>query len=133
MLVHGLSVFAFIVVSFTIQASSHLVINKAHYDAVTYIREEPIFLGGLVAMIVQGVILTFMYTQVRNKFAGIKGGVGFSVVMGGFLASYITLAEPSKYVVPSFWGWFRLELSVSAVQFILFGILLGYIHKKWQS
>jgi hypothetical protein len=49
--------------------------------------------------------------------------------MGTFLGSYIVLAEPAKYVVPSIASWMAVEAAASFLQFLLFGVLLGLIYK----
>ncbi|HEV8362635.1 MAG TPA: hypothetical protein VGQ52_03895, partial [Gemmatimonadaceae bacterium] len=53
-----------------------------------------------------------------------------SWALGGFLASYIVLGEAGKYAVPSLSSWIVVELSVAAVQYTLFGLLLGQLHRR---
>lgn len=131
MLTHSLSVLAFVAVSFATQALSHFVINKAHYETLTFERTEPIMWMGILVMLIQGGLLTWLYSKLVDTFPGVWGGVGFALIMGVFLASYIAVVEPAKYQVPSVGDWFRVEASVSFVQFSTFGLLLGFIHKTW--
>ena len=54
----------------------------------------------------------------------------FSWALGAFLASYIVLGEAGKYAIPSLASWIAVEGGVAFVQYSLFGILLGLIHRR---
>lgn len=129
MLAHTLSVAAYLIVTFAVQATNHFVVNTAHYARQSIMAPEPVLAGGIASMLVQGVVLTFLYSRLRHPFPGVAGGVGFALLMGAFLGSYIALAEPSKYLVTSRLDWFAVEATASLIQFTLFGLALGYIHK----
>ena len=133
MLAHVLSVAAFVVVTFAVQATNHFVINTTHYARQTIIADEPALAGGFAAMLVQGGVLTFLYSRLilLPRFSGVFGGLGFALLMGAFLGSYVALAEPSKYLVSSRLSWFTVEATASLIQFSLFGLALGFIHKTW--
>jgi len=49
---------------------------------------------------------------------------------GLFLVSYIALVAPAKYTVPSVSSWMMVEGLAGLVQFAIFGVLLGLIHKR---
>src|SRR5712692_3681435 len=49
MLKHFLSVVAYIVATFAVQATSHFLINAGHYASVTYMRKDPIFALGILS------------------------------------------------------------------------------------
>lgn len=129
MIAHTLSVAAYLIVTFAVQATNHFLVNTAHYARQSIMAAEPALIGGIASMLVQGIVLTFLYSRLRNAFPGVAGGVGFALLMGAFLGSYIALAEPSKYIVTSGLEWFAVEASASLIQFALFGLALGYIHK----
>ncbi|MBI3435545.1 MAG: hypothetical protein HY056_10780 [Proteobacteria bacterium] len=92
-LAHMLSVAAFFAVTLGVQATNHFVINTAHYARQPGIAEEPVLWGGLAAVIIQGSVVTFLYSRVSQRFSGIRGGLAFSLLMGAFLGSYIALGE----------------------------------------
>ncbi|MEE4015917.1 hypothetical protein V1T76_27920 [Roseibium sp. FZY0029] len=125
---HILSVVAYFIVTFGVQAANHFVINTAHYAREKIIAPEPVLWGGLAVIVIQGVILTFLYSRLRSRFAGPTGGLAFSLVMGAFLASYIALTEPSKYLISSKLEWALVEAGASTLQFAIFGVALGLIH-----
>ena len=128
---HLLSVLAFIVVSFAVQGLNHFVINKAHYDKIDFARSDPVLALGFLTMIIQGLILTFAMTMIVTSGSLLKDGLFVSLSFGLFLASYIALAEPAKYTAPSIPMWFLTEGIVSTIQFVIFGLALGFIHRKY--
>ena len=51
---HLLSILAFMAITFAAQGTSHFLVNKAHFDAVGFLRDEPIMALGFATMILQG-------------------------------------------------------------------------------
>lgn len=129
MTIHVLSVLAFIVASFATQAVSHFVLNKAHYDTITFARADQVIWMGVSVMIVQGILLSVCYATLAPVMPGMGGAVMFALGVGLFLGSYIALVEPAKYQVPSIARWVRVEGLASLVQFVFYGILLGLIYQ----
>ncbi len=128
--IHALSVVAFVLVTFVVQALNHFVVNSAHYATQSIMAPEPVIIGGIVAMIIQGAILTMLYAQTTTRFAGVGGAVRFSLIMGLFLVVYIALTEPSKYIVIDPLHWFMVEAIVGFIQFAFFGVVLGLLHRR---
>lgn len=126
---HVLAVLAYVVATFGTQAVSHFGVNAAHYAAVTYLRAQPIFALGVLAMLIQGCISTYVYAQVPEAGRSIGHAVRFAWLVGGILVSYEALAEAAKYSVPSVSSWIAVELAAGFVQFTLYGALLGWAHR----
>jgi hypothetical protein len=127
---HVLTVLAFVVATFGTQAPSHFVIFADHYAEVTYIRKETLFQFGVLAMLIQGVVLSVLYARFDGGKSMTKSALGFSWLMGAFLVSYSAFAEAAKYMVSSVASWIAVELAVGSVQFTLFGLLLGLIYRE---
>jgi len=127
---HLLSVLAFIFISFAVQGLNHFVINRDHYDAIEFARTDPVLALGIVTMIIQGLVLSFAMVKFAPKGASITNGLVVSLAFGLFLGSYIALAEPAKYAAPSIPSWILTEGFVSTIQFVLYGLILGFIHRK---
>ena len=130
---HVLAVVAYLVATFATQALSHFVVNVGHYAAVTFMRAEPILAFGVASMVIQGTILSYLYSQMAAPRRSIGHAVGFSWLAGGVLVSYIALAEPAKYVVPDVASWIGVELLAGLVQFTAFGVLLGFVYRAQPS
>lgn len=81
-------------------------------------------------MLVQALILGGVMQRLWPDGATILDGIKVSVSFGLFLGSYIVLAEPAKYAAPSIPAWMMIEAIASTIQFGVFGLLLGLIHRK---
>ena len=130
---HLLSILAFMVVSFAAQGLSHFAINAEHFATVSFMRADPVIPLGLLVMILQGGLLSLSLQAWRGKSVGIFDGLLVSCIFGAFLVSYIAIVEPSKYIVPSILGWFRVEALVGLAQFAIFGAVLGCIHGRFRK
>lgn len=126
---HVLALLAYVVATFATQAVSHFGVNAAHYAAVTYIRAQPIFALGVLAMLIQGSIIAYAYAQVPEAGRSVGHAVLFAWLLGGILVSYEALAEAAKYSVPSVASWIAVEVAAGFVQFTLYGVLLGWVHR----
>jgi len=127
---HLLSVLAFILATFVTQAASHFGVNAEHYRAVAHLRAEPIFPLGMLAMLIQGSVLSYLYVRTRFARHSVRDAVLFAWLAGGFLVSYIALAEAAKYRVPQIGSWIAVEAIAGFAQFTIYGILLGLIHRQ---
>lgn len=127
---HLLSVLAFMLVSFGVQGLSHFVINQDHYAGIFFMRDEPIIALGLLAMILQGSTMTLALARSVPRQATVRDGLTVSLAFGLFLTAYIALAAPAKYAVPSISVWIGVEGLASLIQFSVFGVFLGLIHRK---
>ena len=124
-----LTVLAYIVATFGVQGTSHFVLNKEHYAAISFMRQEPLIPLGITSMVIQGLIFAWLFPIFRKADAPVRSGVVFSLTIGAFLASYIVLAEAGKYSLPSLSSWITVEASAALVQYSLFGVLLGLLHR----
>ncbi len=125
-----LTTLAFIVATFAVEGTSHFVINKAFYAGIPFMRAEPIVAMGFVTMIVQGIVMGWMYPKFHNAERPIRSGWTFAMCIAVILGGYIAIVEPSKYMVPSIRSWVMVEGTAAFLQMSLFGILLGLIHGK---
>ncbi len=126
---HLLAVLAYVVATFATQAVSHFGVNAAHYAAVTYLRAQPIFALGVLSMLIQGSIMSYLYTHLPESGRSTGHAVLFGWLVGGILVSYEALAEAAKYSVPSVASWIAVEVAVGFVQFTLYGALMGWVHR----
>lgn len=116
--------------TFITQGVSHFTINRTHYAAVTFMRAEPIFALGMLSMVIQGAILTYLYPRYARGSSTWSKGLGYGLLLGAFFVSYLALAEPAKFQVPAILPWTFVESVTGLVQFGLFGLILGMMHQK---
>jgi len=124
---------AYVLVSFIVQAASHFAINQSHYASIPFIRQEPILWMGVLTLVIQGAILSHLYTYYAKGDSTIKKGWMFGLMAGLILLLYIALVEPSKYEVPSVSSWIVVEGIAGFVQFSVFGIFLGLMNKTTKA
>ena len=127
---HALAVLAFAVATFATQAASHFLVNAEHYATVAHIRKAPIFPLGIAAMLIEGMILTSVYTRMTGTGRSLGHALRFAWLVGGFLVSYTALAEAAKYTVPEVTSWIAIEVAAGFVQFTLYGLMLGWVHRN---
>ena len=126
----ALTVVAYMAATFGVQGASHFAVNSDHYAAIAIMRSEPIIPMGLASMVAQGLIFAWLFPIFNRGPRPVRNGIVFSCTLGAFLASYIVLGEAGKYSIPSIGSWIAVEGSVAAVQYILFGVLLGLLHRR---
>jgi len=126
---HILSVGAYIGATFLTQAASHFLINARHYAEVAYMRKDPIFPLGVLSMLIEGMVLSFLYSALPKSRNWLVDGLKFGWLSGAFLVSYIALAEAAKYQVPSIASWIAVESLNAFFQFSIYGLLLGFIQR----
>ena len=125
-----LTVTAYVLTTFGVQGTSHFVINASHYANIPIMRTEPLVPMGLASMVVQGLIFAWLFPTFNRGGPTIRNGVVFSCTLGGFLASYIVLGEAGKYAIPSIGSWIAVEGSAALVQYVVFGLVLGLLHRR---
>lgn len=127
---HIFAVLGYILATFGTQATSHFLIFKQHYAEVTFEKSEPIFALGFTSMIIQGIILSFVYANSKFASDSFFDSIKLSWLFGLFLVSYIGLAEAAKYPVPDIVSWIGVEFFVGFLQFTLAGIFLKMSHRS---
>jgi hypothetical protein len=125
----ALTVVAYVLTTFGVQGASHFAINADHFAAIPIMRAEPMIPLGITAMITQGLIVAWLYPVYAGGAGTVRKAIGFSWLIGGFLASYIVLGEAGKYAIPSVTSWIAVEAGAAFAQFTLFGLWLGLIHR----
>lgn len=128
MIAHAVRIAAYVVTTFAVQAVSHFIVNTEHYAAVSHMRAEPIFPLGILAMLSQGIALSYLYSRSDWAQRSILGSVAFGWLAGAFLVSYLAFAEAAKYTVPSVVPWVAIEVTSGFVQFTLYGAALGVLY-----
>jgi len=118
-------ILSYVVASFLVQFISHFIINTKHYASISFIRAEPLMYLGFFTMFLQGTVLTLIYLKWANGDFSIKQGIVFGWLTGAFFVSYLALVEADKYSVNNILEWVIVEGSAGAIQFTLFGLLIG--------
>lgn len=127
MLAHLLTVVGYIAATALAQGLSHFKINAAHYSATGFYREAPIAPLGVLAMVVQGLILSLVFARFVPG-GSVTAALVIAWAFGAFLASYMAFGLAGELKVPSVGAWITVELTAAAVQFTLIGLALWAAH-----
>lgn len=126
---HVLTVLFYSLLTMILGMSWHFVLFKDLYDSLgIYNRAEPIIPLGFASMIVQGLILTYLYPRYYRGGKPIVEGLKFSLVMGLFMFSTTTLANGAKIQVSSMSQWLMIQTAFHLIQFVIAGVGIGLIH-----
>lgn len=124
-----LTALAYIIPTMFLGYTWHLIIFKDYYDSLgIYNRVEPIIPLGFASMIIQGLIIAYLYPYFPKNKSSITTAIKFSLVMGLFLYSVSTLANGAKINVTSMQNWIFIQTAFHLLQFVIAGLLIGLIN-----
>ncbi|MEW6248683.1 MAG: DUF1761 domain-containing protein [Nitrospirota bacterium] len=125
---------AYVICTFLIAAPWHLVFFKSVYDELAiFTRAEPLIPLGLVSMLMQGLVLSYLYPFFSRGNHSVNTGAAFGLLMGVLLASSAVFAEAGKQNVTSLPTWLALESAYYLLQFTIVGAVMGMIYAKGAS
>lgn len=123
------TVVAYVAVSFVLGFTWHLVLFKdAYHGFGVYTREPPIFAFGVGSMVLQGLILAYLYPFMNRGARPVLTGVRFGLLMGAYMWSVTVLAFAAKTHVNALSAFFTLGTLFHLIQFLVAGALIGWIH-----
>jgi hypothetical protein len=126
-----LSVLAYAIPTMILGMVWHFILFHELYDSLgIYNRKEPIIALGFTSMLVQGVIMAYLYPYYYGDKSTLSKGIVFSLTMGMFLFSVSTLANAAKIEVSSMQSWLLVQAAFHLIQFVIAGAALGYINRK---
>jgi len=123
-----LGTLAYTLVTFPLAVIWHVVLFEDKYHSFGYFEGEPSFVLGLLTIIIQGFILSFLYPYVKFKSQGISRGLRYSLLIGVFFWSSHVLAFVAKQVVDSSVSFIVMESFYLLIQFGVYGLLIGKIY-----
>lgn len=94
-----------------------------------YNREPPIIPLGFASMVLQGIILSYIYPKLRPTGGVLKEGLRFGGVMGTFLFSVSTLASAAKIQVAPMSLWIGIQFAFHTVQFAIVGPCIAWVYR----
>lgn len=123
-----LGTLAYTLVTFPLAVIWHVVLFEEKYHSFGYFEGEPNFALGLLTIIIQGFVLSFLYPYVKFSGQGIIKGLKYSLLIGIFFWSSHVLAFVAKQVVDSSISFVVMESFYLLLQFGIFGIFIGKIY-----
>ena len=124
---------AYTIITFPIAVIWHVVLFKEKYQLFGYFDGEPNFTLGLMTIIVQGFILSFLYSYVTFQGKAITRGLKYALVMGLFFWTSHVLAFLAKQTINLPISFLVMESFYLILQFGVYGILIGIIYNKFST
>ena len=126
-----LAVIAYIIVTFAVAASWHLVFFKDLYDQLgIFTRKEPLIPLGITSIVMQGLVLSYLYPIFFRGGSPLTQGLKFGLLIGVLMASIAVFAEAGKQNVSSLMTWLTFESAYYLLQYGCVGMIIGMIYGK---
>ena len=124
---------AYTICTFSLAVVWHVLLFKERYESFGYFEGEPSFLVGLLTIVLQGLLLSTLFAMLKPTGTGLHRGLRFSLVAGAFFWTSHVLAFVAKQEVPGVSAFVWMESIYLLIQFGLFGLVLGAIHREPKS
>lgn len=124
-----LGALAYTLITFPFAVIWHVVLFKDEYQSFGYFAGEPNFVLGLLTIIIQGVVLSFLYPYVKFSGRGVSRGLKYSLLISVFFWSSHVLAFVAKQVVDGSFLFVAMESFYLLIQFGVYGLLIGKIYE----
>lgn len=126
----GLAVLAYMTPTFPLGYFWHLTVFADYYESLQVYREDVIIPFGILSMLVQGVIWSFIYERL---FAGqpiIKGAARFAVLACPLAWSFMAVAVGAKHQMSSVSGFLVIETAFIFIQYLIVSPLIAAVYAR---
>lgn len=121
---------AYTATTFPLAVIWHVVLFEKEYQAFGYFNGEPSFALGFITIVIQGLVLSFLFPFVSFSGGGVKRGLKYSAVLGLFFWSSHVLALLAKQPMFQPLSFALMETFYLLMQFAIYGLCLGVIFNK---
>ena len=127
-----LGVAAYILPSFPIAFVWHLVLFAQKYPALRMYRDEPVIAFGLISMIIQALIFSWLFPRVFPSSRGsiLRDGLLYGLGAGLLSWSFTTIAVAAKNIMTSVPDYVLLESAFTILQFVVVGPLIALAYRR---
>src|SRR3954469_15675646 len=126
-----LAAVAYVVVTFAVAASWHLVFFKDLYDQLgIFSRKEPLIPLGVASIVMQALVLSYLYPIFSRDGRPLAQGLKFGLLIGVLMASIAVFAEAGKQNVSPLATWLVFESAYYLLQFGLVGVVIAAIYAR---
>jgi hydrogenase-4 membrane subunit HyfE len=126
---HFLACLAYILPTFPLGYWWHLKIFQGHYQRLGVYREEMIIPLGLLSMVIQAVIFSYLYARLFAGLPVIEGALRFAALAAPLSLSFMVLAAAAKHHMTSPWGYILIESGFVLVHFLVVSPLIAFVYR----
>jgi len=123
--------FAYFVITMAWAYSWHLIWFHDLYvswGAIT--RAQPIIPLGIAAIVIQGMVMGYLYPFFYKGGNPILQGIKFSLIIGLMVYTVMGFATAAKFQIAPISQFLLYHTIFQAIQFILAGAALGWIYRR---
>ena len=121
---------AYTICTFSLAVVWHVFLFKERYESFGYFKGEPNFLLGLLTIVLQGVLLCALFPMLKAEGSSFGRGFRFALITGAFFWTSHVLAFVAKQEVPGASAFIWMETLYLLLQFGVFGLCIGFIHRE---
>ncbi|MYA95852.1 MAG: hypothetical protein F4X91_05530 [Nitrospinae bacterium] len=121
---------AYTICTFSLAVVWHVLLFRERYESFGYFEGEPSFLLGLLSIVLQGLLLSALFPMLKAEGSSFQRGFKFALITGAFFWTSHVLAFVAKQQVPGASAFIWMETLYLALQFGVFGLCIGFIHRE---
>ena len=121
---------AYTICAFSLAVGWHVLLFKERYESFGYFEGEPDFLVGLLSIVLQGFLLSTLFPMLKTGDSSFRRGIQFAFITGAFFWTSHVLAFVAKQQVAGTAAFVLMETLYLALQFGVFGLCIGFIHRE---
>jgi hypothetical protein len=126
-----LATISYVILTMAVAYPWHMIWFHELYEAMgVYTRPEPNILLGMLSMLMQGVIIAYLYPFYYKAGNPIIQGIKFSIIVGTIVYSVMGFAMAAKIDINPISTYLLYNLTFQFFQFILTGAFLGLIYGR---
>jgi hypothetical protein len=128
-----LGVAAYVLPTFPLGYVWHLVLFAPQYHALQIYRPDVIIPFGLLSMLIQGLLLSWLFPKIVNGGATsswLRQGLTFGLLVGIFAWTLTTIAVAAKHVMTSVPLFLALETGFTILQYAIIGPLIALAYRR---
>ncbi len=122
---------SYVVLTMAIAYPWHMIWFHELYEGMgAYTRPEPNILLGMLSMLMQGVVIAYLYPFFYQTGNPVTQGIKFSIIVGSIVYSVMGFAMAAKIDINPISTYLLYNLVFQLFQFVLTGAALGLIYGK---
>ena len=122
---------SYVVLTMAVAYPWHMVwFHEVYADMGAYTRPEPSVPLGMISMLIQGLVIAYLYPFYYKGGNPILQGIKFSLIMGAVVYSVLGFAMAAKMNINPMSIFLFYSLAYQLIQYVLTGAALGLIYGK---
>jgi len=93
-------------------------------------RPTPIMPLGVIAMLLEALALSWLFSLFYRNEYSLRQGVLLSLLTGVFSMTYAALVVPAKFIITPVWQYVSLELLFAVIHYSVVGLIFAKIFRN---